>query len=67
MSLNFWEDNLRLFEVVSDLDAAIASAPASVYWRWWEKNNSAKTERPASPQMKLPFSETDVLAVFTKV
>lgn len=30
-SLNFWEDDLKLFEVVTDLDAAIAAAPALVY------------------------------------
>lgn len=67
-SLNFWEDDLKLFEVVSDLEAAIASAPASVYWRWWKHGKkSAKPERPASPQTQLPFPENDVLAVFPKL
>jgi hypothetical protein len=54
-SLNFWEDDLNLFEIVTDLDAAIASAPSSVYWRWWE--GTKKKATPASPQMHLPFSE----------
>lgn len=39
-SLNFWEDDLKLFEVVSDLEAAVRSAPVSVYWRWWDKDES---------------------------
>ena len=67
-SLNFWEDDLELFEIVEDLDAAIASSPASVYWRWWEgTKKKAKLERPASPQMQLPFSENNVLAVFSRL
>jgi hypothetical protein len=53
VSLNFWEDDLKRFEVVSDLEAAVRS------------KKKAKPERPASPQMQLPFSENDVLGVLS--
>jgi hypothetical protein len=65
-SLNFWEEDLRLFEIVIYLDKAIASSPASVYWRDWERKK-AKLQRPVSPQIALPFSEEDVLAVFSRL
>ena len=53
-SLNFREDDLKLWEVVSDLEIAVRSAHPSVYWRWWDKGKS-KREQTVSPQLKLPY------------
>jgi hypothetical protein len=68
-SLRFCEEDLHLFEVVSDLDEAIAHASGSVYWRHEKRDKKSGTDTPLHglKQMRLPFSEDNALAVFTRL